>query len=247
MKTRTGFSPYHRLDGRAVVACAAIVLAVIAGGFGYDMATVASANPFDYAWYTHVHAVAFSAWLVLLVGQVALVRTGNTALHRRIGRAGFFLVPVLLIAGPMVAILRRWEPRCDPCALPFMATQFTNMTAFIPLAAAGLMLRRDPASHKRLMLMATISITEPGFGRLIADPLHAILGDGYVPYFISAYIGTLVLMLMMGAYDVWTRGRPHPSWTAAFLWIVVNQALATWLFHQSFWLEWMKALTGQRG
>ncbi|OYY72400.1 MAG: hypothetical protein B7Y47_02905, partial [Sphingomonas sp. 28-63-12] len=108
-----------------MVLCTAIIFAVIAGGFGYDMATVSSANPFTYAWYTHVHAVAFSLWLVLLVGQVLLVRSGNTVLHKKVGRIGFFLVPILLVAGPMVAILHRTDSPPDPFFLPFMATQFT--------------------------------------------------------------------------------------------------------------------------
>ncbi len=244
MASRGSFAPFHRLDRRAVIVSTSLIFAVIAGGFGYDMATVASANPFTYRWYTHVHAVAFSAWLILLVSQVALVRLGNTALHRRVGRIGFVLVPILLVAGPLVAILHSTNSPPDPIWLAFMATQFTNVTGCVALATAGLLLRRDPASHKRLMLMSTIAITEPGFGRVIGDPLHAMLGDGYPQYYVETYIGTLTLMLIAGTYDVWTRGKPHPAWTAAFFWVLSNEMLATWLFYQPFWLACMKALTG---
>ncbi len=244
MATQYRFTSFHRLDRRAVAVCTVIVLAVIAGGFAYDMATISSPDPFTYRWYTHVHAVAFSAWLALLLTQVVLVRSNNTALHRRVGRIGFALVPVLLVAGPMVAILRRADTPPNPVYLSFMGTQFTNVIGCVTLLAAGLWLRRDPASHKRLMLMGTIAITEPGFSRVIGDPLYALLGDGYLQYYVATYIGTLTLMLVAGGYDVWTRGRPHPAWTLSFVWILANEALATWLKYQPFWLSWMKALTG---
>ena len=210
MASRASFAPFHLLDRAAVAVCTAIVFFVIAGGFGYDMVTSSSPNPLTYRWYTHVHAVAFSAWLILLAVQVVLVRTGRTALHRRLGRVGFALVPILLIAGPMVAILRRMDTPPNPVLFSFMGTQFTNVICCVVLFAAGLILRQDPASHKRLMLMGTISITEPGFGRVIGDPLHAMLGDGYLQYYLYSYVGTLILMLIAGGYDVWTRGRPPP-------------------------------------
>ncbi len=244
MASRPRFAPYSPLDYMAVIVCTSLIFAVIVGGFGYDMATLSSANPFTYRWYTHVHAVAFSAWILLLVTQVVLVRTGQVGLHRRVGRIGFYLVPALLIAGPMVAILRRTDTPFDPALLSFMGTQFTNVIGCVVLLSAGLLLRHDLASHKRLMLMGTIAITEPGFGRLIGDPLHAMLGEGYLQYYISTYIGTLLLMMLAGGYDLWTRGRLHPAWTAAFLWILANEALASWLMYQPFWLRWMKGLTG---
>lgn len=244
MASKAAFAPFHRLDRAAVLVCTSIVVAVIVGGFAYDMATVSSPNPFTYSWYTHVHAVAFSAWLVLLATQVALVRTGRVALHRRVGRIGFYLVPVMLVTGPMVAILHRADLPYSAVWLPFMATQFTNVMASVVLLTAGLLLRRDVASHKRLMLMGTIAVTEPGFGRLIGDPLHAALGEGYLQYYVATYIGTLLLMLLAGAYDLRTRGRPHPAWTAAFLWTFANEALASWLVYQPFWLHWMARLTG---
>src|ERR1700760_3103882 len=39
----------------------------------------------------HVHAVAFSLWLPLLVVQTLLVSAGRADIHRKLGIAGFFL------------------------------------------------------------------------------------------------------------------------------------------------------------
>ena len=36
----------------------------------------------------------------------------------------------------------------------------------IVLLTAGFLMRRNPAAHKRLMVMGTIALTEPGFSRI---------------------------------------------------------------------------------
>jgi hypothetical protein len=94
------------------------------------------------------------------------------------------------------------------------------------------------------MVMGTIAVTEPGFSRIWLSFLEARLGEGYVPFYVATYIGTFVLVIAVGAYDLATRRRLHPAFVVAALWIFANQALADWLFHQPFWLAAMKQMTG---
>ncbi len=246
MASQPRFAPFHRLDRKAVLVCTAIIFAAIAAGFIYDMATRLSFNPLVYPWYVHAHALSYSAWLVLLVWQVTMVRTGNIDGHKRFGRLALVILPLMLITGPLVAIMSRAaQASPSPQSLTFMSTQFTNVLGCVPLLFAGYLFRRDPAVHKRLMLMGSIAITEPGFSRILADPILSKLGDGYLAYYFATYPGTLSLMLAVGTYDIWTRGRPHPAWICAFLWVLANEMLATFLFYQDgFWLSWMRALTG---
>ncbi|WP_095013091.1 hypothetical protein [Tsuneonella mangrovi] len=246
MATRPRFPLFHRLDRKAVLVCTAIVFGAIASGFIYDMAVRASFNPLEYPWYVHVHALTYSSWLVLLVWQVTMVRTGNIETHKRFGRLALVILPLMLVTGPMVAIMSREAmPDPDPGNLTFMSTQFTNVLGCVPLLFAGYLLRRDPATHKRLMLMGSIAITEPGFSRILHHPLYEWLGDGVARYYFETYPGTLLLMLAVAAYDLRTRGRLHPAWIFAFCWVFANEWLASWLYYQDgFWLSWMRALTG---
>src|SRR6202140_531037 len=39
----------------------------------------------------HVHGALFSSWILFLLAQTALVASGRTDIHRRIGIAGFLL------------------------------------------------------------------------------------------------------------------------------------------------------------
>lgn len=236
----------HRLDRRAILICVLLIWAAILTGFGWDMIRKAAAGKsLNYPLIVHAHAITYGGWLVLLAAQVALVRTNNIALHMRLGMTLLLLWPMMVILGPAVAISNNIaNAAVKPEWLSFMSTQFTNVIGSTVLIGAGFLARGDAASHKRLMLMGAIAITEPGFSRVIADPLSSLLGSGYWQYYVSTYIGTLVLMLAMGAYDWMTRGRVHPAWLIAFLWVLANQFTATWLFFQPFWLTSMKALTG---
>lgn len=241
-----GFLRHHRWDRTAILVCVVLIWCAILTGFGWDMYQKAmSGKGLSYPLIVHAHAVSYGGWLVLLVAQVWLVRARNVALHRRLGMAVLLLWPLMLILGPAVAIsVNTANPNIKPDWLSFMSTQFTNVLGATVLIAAGFLARGDASSHKRLMLMGTIAITEPGFSRVIAGPLYSLLGDGYWQYYVETYIGTLTLMLAFGGYDLATRGRLHPAWIAAFLWVLANEFTATWLYYQPFWLVWMKALTG---
>jgi hypothetical protein len=94
------------------------------------------------------------------------------------------------------------------------------------------------------MVMGTIALTEPGFSRIWEPFLEARLGAGYSGFFVSTYIGTVLLIAAVGLYDLATRRRLHPAYIAAALWIFANEAVADWLFHQPFWLTAMKQMTG---
>lgn len=240
------FARHHRWDRRAVLGCVLLIWIAILTGFGWDMVRRATmGKSLSYPLIVHVHALAYGGWLVLIAAQVWLVRTRNVALHRRLGMAVLLLWPLMVIMGPAVVIsLNAANPAIRPEWLSFMSTQFTNVLGSTVLIAAGFLHRGDAATHKRLMLMGTIAITEPGFSRVLADPISTMLGDGYWQYYVATYTGTLILMLAMGGYDLITRRRVHPAWVIAFLCVLANQVTATWLYYQPFWLSWMKALTG---
>lgn len=218
---------------------------VIAGGFGIDIVRRAHVGALNFSLIVHLHAAAYTAWLMLLAAQVWLARSGRLALHRRMGMAALVLLPAMLALGPATAYYGVADnPYMPDKWIAWLSVNYTNAFGSIALLFAGLLMRRDPAAHKRLMVMGTIAMTEPGFGRIWAPFLEARFGEGYVPFYFSTYLGTLLLVLAVGAYDLATRRRLHPAYVAAALWIFANEALADWLFHQAFWLAAMKAMTG---
>jgi hypothetical protein len=230
---------------------AATVLAIwlaIVLGFAIDMVARARSGTLDFPLIVHLHVVAYAGWLVLLAVQVWLVRTGRVAVHRRLGVAALVLLPAMIVLGPATAFYGvAGNPYMPDKWIAWLSVNYANALGSVALLTGGFLMRRNPAAHKRLMLMGTIALTEPGFSRIWLSFLEARLGEGYVPFYFSTYIGTLVLVIAVGAYDLATRRRLHPAYIAAALWIFANEALATWLFYQPFRLTAMKRMTGHAG
>ncbi|MBV9883496.1 MAG: hypothetical protein JO276_10850 [Sphingomonadaceae bacterium] len=242
---RGGFAPQHRHDRTMIAATVLAIWLAILLGFGIDLVKRAHGGALTFPLITHLHVVAYTGWLVLLAAQVWLVRTGRTAAHRRLGLAALILLPAMAVLGPATAYYGVADnPYMPDKWIAWLSVNYTNAIGAVVLLAAGFLLRRDPAAHKRLMVMGTIALTEPGFSRIWEPFLEARLGEGYLPFYVSTYVGTFLLVLAVGAYDLATRRRLHPAYVAAALWIFANQALADWLFHQPFWLAAMKQMTG---
>jgi hypothetical protein len=160
----------------------------------------------------HCHALAFVGWLLLLTTQVLLIRVHRADLHRRLGVAAAGLALVMLVLEPTTAIvvdgLEFGTPGSDPA---FLSVQLTDILAFAGLVAGALVRRRRAASHKRLMLLATIYIGDAGFARWLAGSLLARFGDGFWGTGIALYGAPDVLMLGLGLDDLGTRRRLHPA------------------------------------
>jgi hypothetical protein len=175
----------------------------------------------------HIHGVVFVGWLALLTAQVLLIRTGRWQTHQRLGVLGAILATMMIVVGPMTAVVMdRLEFGTPDDNTPFLFVQMTDMAAFGVLAGSGLALRGRPAAHKRLMLLATLYISDAGFSRFLADPITHQLGRSYWPYFAGLYLGSDLLIIGVGAYDLITRRRLHPAYVGAVIGIVAIQMVS---------------------
>jgi len=239
------FAARHRHDRTMIAGVVFVIWLPILLGFGIDIVKRAHGGALNFPLIVHLHVLAYGAWLLLLAVQVWLVRTRRVAVHRRLGLAALVLLPLMLVLGPATAISQiAHNPYMPDRWIAWLSVQFTNAVGSVALLTAGFLRRRDPAAHKRLMLMGTIAVTEPGFSRIWAPLLEARWGEGYLPFYFSTYIGTFLLVLALGAYDLATRRRLHPAYMGAAIWIFANEALATWLYYQPFWLRSVKMMTG---
>jgi hypothetical protein len=215
---------------------ALIWLAVIAG-FGGEMIRRLNNNapPFPIA--VHVHALITLSWLGLLTGQTLLVRKRQLRLHRRWGVLGIFLAVAVIAGGLWAAFAFERLAMGTPVFRPhFLAIEGSNIIEFGGLAAAAIIGRNRPAAHKRLILLATLSLTPAAFNRAIGKPfLHPLLGSGVWQTWIQIFSLTDLMVVGIGLYDWRTRGRIHPAWALGALWILTGQVIASWLFYNPTW------------
>jgi FtsH-binding integral membrane protein len=152
-----------------------------------------------------LHGALFTAWVALLVAQTALVAGHRTDIHRTLGVAGAVLAAVVLVVGVAVSIetLKRngGPPGGDP--RKFFAIPLGDIIVFGALVSAAVVLKQRSEAHKRLMLLATISLLTAAVARFLRQ-----VGMGGAP---NLFFGTDVFVLVLVLYDLASRGRVHPA------------------------------------
>jgi hypothetical protein len=187
----------------------------------------------------HLHAIVFSAWILLGIAQPALIARGRPDLHRRLGIVGAivaFLVWVLGNLAAVEAIESGYRGLGDPYA--FYAITFFSIQAFGLIVLLGILWREHADTHKRLMLLSSASILEAAVGRL---PLELVVRTAPL----SFYVGANLIIVAGAAYDLISRGRIQGVWLWGGGALVASQALRVAIMDSSPWLafaRWAAAL-----
>ena len=231
------FLPFTKWDRNFFLVMLGLILAGIISGFGWDIVQRVTHHTANWPLLVHIHAVAFVTWLALLATQITLVRTRNLALHKKLGLFGAGWAVVMLILAISVSwymdIRALGTKDADPS---FLAIQLDDIILFPCLVVAGMLLRNsDPSAHKRLMLLATIAISDAGFARIGFSLFPSVFAQGFWPFYVAAYPGPTLLVLAMGAYDFVTRKRVHLAWLFGGGAIILGEIIATCVYVSPWW------------
>jgi hypothetical protein len=185
---------------------------------------------------THLHGAAFTAWLLLFFTQTALIAGDRADIHRKLGVVGATLAAAMVPLGIMAATFairaEHTPPGIDPRS--FLVLPFFDIALFAIFVIVGVIKRRQPQAHKRLMLLSTIAMLDAAIARL---PGLFVLGP---PVFFA-----IQDLFLLGAifYDYKSRGRVHPAYIWGGLLILLSQPLRLVVAGTPLWLafgDWVK-------
>ena len=116
------------------------------------------------SWAFILHGLLATAWLILFAVQTVLIGRKQLRVHKAIGQSMYPLYFANIATGLFVGFLgARYGFHAVPFdSITFSALPWFVITAFAILGWAGLKERRDPQRHKRLMLLATIALSDAG-------------------------------------------------------------------------------------
>jgi len=236
-RKREPFPARHAADGNFFLLYVALIWLAVVAGFGPEMIRRLNSNAAPFPIAVHVHAMITVAWLGLLTSQTLLIRKRELRLHRKWGTAGGILAVAVVLVGLWAALAFEKLAMNTPERRPhFLAIEWSNIIEFGGLAAAAIIARNRPSAHKRLILLATLSLTPAAFNRAVGKPfLHPLLGSGVWQTWIQIFSLTDLMVLGIGLYDWRTRGRVHPAWALGALSILAGQLTASWLFYDPAW------------
>jgi hypothetical protein len=148
-------------------------------GFAVDISGFAHKSP-PVPRVLWVHAAVFSVWVLLLTAQVLPVLNDRVALHRKLGwfAAGWACLMAVLGPWAVIAILSYNVKLHGPFPYPFFSLHAVDIGGFLILLGWGIALRKNPAAHKRMMILSTVALADPGFSRFsghyLAEPVHVL-------------------------------------------------------------------------
>ncbi len=184
---------------------------------------------------TYLHGALFTAWLLLFLAQTSLVAARRLDLHRRLGVAGVVMAAGMVVVGSMTAIAAAARGSAPPGADPlaFLAIPLGDMAVFALLVAAAVWLRRNKEAHKRLMLLAYISLLAAAVARW----------PGVLPLGPLVFFALTDLFIVAGVvFDLATRRRVHAAYLSGGLLLVISQPARLALSGTDTWrafAEWL--------
>lgn len=186
----------------------------------------------------HVHGIVMTSWFLLFLVQVGLVATRRTNIHRKVGVGGTVLAALMVtvsVATAISAARRGVSP--GPPPLVFLVIPLGDLLVFSILVAAGISLRKKLATHKRLMLMASMGILTPAIARI---PLEFIATGGPLVFFGL----TDLVILAVVAIDTVRNRRLHPAFAWGALLVIASQPLRLLLGGTDVWMRFATWLVG---
>lgn len=222
--------PEHNrvIERRFYTGISVALFAMVLMGFWPSYFSLVFGEPVERPLIMHFHGAIFTGWMLLLLLQVVLVATGRVAAHRKVGKFGIAYGVIVLLLGSAVTFLApalhvqsgNWP--LDQAA-GFLILPLGDMILFAGFFGAAVIKRSQAEAHKRLMLVATITLAFAAVARMeIQSPL----------LFFVAWVSPLLVGM---AFDLYRRKRIHGVYLVSF--VVLSVAfLRTFLVESEAWL-----------
>ena len=228
-------------DRKAYIVWMGAVWVAVLSGFGLDFVRYLGETPAP-PLILHLHGAVFVVWMVLVSTQIFLVEASNVKLHKQLGWATAAVSAVMVPLGLAAAMVDQARQIGQATYTPqFLSLEFEEMFAFSTCMIAGLLNRRDPAAHKRWMILTAVAISDAGFARIGLAGLK-VNPTGPFGWWLTYFWGITLLLLAMIGWDLWRRRRVHKAVIAgaAILW--GGEIVATALNFSPAWKTAMIAL-----
>jgi hypothetical protein len=187
----------------------------------------------------HFHGITATLWLVLLIMQPFLYKTGNLKWHRMVGKISFVLVPLIIISAlKMVQIMlinKASYPPYLPDRLAFI--DFVTLIQFLLFYVLAIYKRKEIQLHARYMVCTVLGPLIPALTRLLfqipgIDNFNKSLNISYI-------IIEIVLILLL--LDDKRAGKIRLPYVIAIILFFIQHLLMNSVAEWEFWIKMMSA------
>lgn len=188
----------------------------------------------------HLHGLLMSAWVLLFVCQVYLIRSTRIKVHQRLGFLGIVLGIAIVVLGLFTAIAAAkygsvsTPPGVKP--LEFLVVPVFDVIVFAILFAAAVYYRRNSPNHKRLMLLTVVNFLPPAIARF---PFG--LTETYGPLWFFGVPDALALIFL--AVDTWRNRKLNTVFLVGTIFMIASHWLRLPFSTTETWMNFATWLT----
>lgn len=165
----------------------------------------------------HIHAIVFFAWALFFVMQTWLTASRQIASHRAMGLVAISLATLMTVLGVLAAISSMRSAAALGLAeqgKAFAIVPIGSIAFFVAVFAAAVANVRRTEWHKRLMIVAGVSILDAPIARWFMTFFAPPGAVGPPPVAVDMGPSLIAFLILVAAmvFDWRTGGRPHPAY-----------------------------------
>jgi hypothetical protein len=181
----------------------------------------------------HVHGLVMTSWILLFFTQTCLIAAHRVDWHRRLGMLGAALAVLVVVVGVIAYVhddagAVRKPPTHPLSFLAILGFNLVDVLVFATFVGIAIVFRRRSSLHKRLMLLATLSMLGQPFARVVSNSTALLL----------VYSCVLVCV----AVDTFRNRRLQPAFAWGAPLLIVSLQLAYFGSLTETWIHFAKWL-----
>ncbi|MEO6537907.1 MAG: hypothetical protein ABIT07_10625, partial [Ferruginibacter sp.] len=207
-------------------------------GFAKTFIIPVATNSFSAPLLIHIHGAFSFGWILFFLTQTSLIHFDKYKIHQTLGYLGVFIaagVMLTMIPAGMYVVQRDIRKGFGESAYSSLPGVITSGIIFFSLVVSGIVKRRQPASHKRLMLLATIVVLWPAWFRF-----RHYFPSVPRPDIWFALILADSLIIISWIWDKLRNGTVHPILKYVGLLIILEQTFEVVAYDSSIWRQLAK-------
>ncbi len=187
-----------------------------------------------FSWVHHFHGLVMLIWIMMMIAQPVFIRTKRLKWHRIVGKASYFVFPLLLLSFYLVAragYVRNIKTAGETEALAFLGFSGIPDVLYISiLYGLGIYYKKKTSYHLRFFACIGLMILGPGLGRFL------IAGFG-LPSSVLGVMGISITIFTLGwmIADIIQKKSAFPM--AVFLGILAMMMALGANTHSAWWQD----------
>jgi hypothetical protein len=219
------------------VVYAIVMLLLVVAGFSrtYYLRPLFSAEQLPI--YLQVHGALLTGWFTLFLFQSILIRQRRASTHQLFGVIGCVIAVAVVIITlftlvnvyPFLAASGHDIDLAGTARMAQIIRDLFLVSAFPVFFTLAVVFRHRSQAHKRLMLLASISLLPAAVGRIFRWPAFSDIPEAPATFAVM-----LSLIVAVAVHDIVIRKRVHPvvAWGGPiyFIWLIVGALLVEYGF-----------------